>query len=389
MSSEVSCPVCTSSATFNCLNRRGVPVHQHLVVKSQVEARAVPRGDLQMRCCRDCGFVFNEAFDHEKLLYGADYDNSQGFSSFFQSHTDELLRYLVEERGVRGSRVVEIGCGKGSFLRALVAYPGAANVGIGFDPSYVGSLSEDEGRLTFRRSFFGPDSRDVRADVAICRHVIEHVQQPVALLGNVREALAGNENARVFFETPCVDWILRNQVVWDFFYEHCSLFTGDSLSSAFERAGFSIVESRKVFGGQYLWLEARLADRGAKRLGDKPRDIASAACEFGAAEVAVKERWMTRIVELRKGGRVALWGAGAKGATLANLVDPEGELIDCVVDLNPSKQGGFIPGTGHPIVSYKELPVRDVRTAILMNPNYRAENLALLAQANIEVNLCH
>ena len=97
---------------------------------------------------------------------------------------------------------------------------------------------------------------------------------------------------------------------------------------------------------------------------------------------------MTRIVDLRKGGRVALWGAGAKGATLANLVDPEGELIDCVVDLNPSKQGGFIPGTGHPIVSYTALPVRDVRTAILMNPNYRAENLALLAQSNIEVNLC-
>ncbi len=85
--------------------------------------------------------------------------------------------------------------------------------------------------------------------------------------------------------------------------------------------------------------------------------------------------------------KVALWGAGAKGVTFANLVEPRQKWIDCVVDLNPQKQGRFIPGTGHPITSYKELGRRGVTTAILMDPNYRDENLLLLQQANLDIHL--
>jgi len=54
-----------------------------------------------------------------------------------------------------------------------------------------------------------------------------------------------------------------------------------------------------------------------------------------------------------------------------------------VVDLNPQKQGKYLPGTGHPIVGYSVLPDFGVTTAILMNPNYREENQALLRQAGL------
>ncbi|MBU2091928.1 MAG: methyltransferase, partial [Alphaproteobacteria bacterium] len=73
--------------------------------------------------------------------------------------------------------------------------------------------------------------------------------------------------------------------------------------------------------------------------------------------------------------------------TLANLIDYDRALIDCVVDVNPGKQGRYIPGTGHPIVAPDSLPARGVRSAILMNPNYRDENLALLDSAGIAVEL--
>src|SRR5262249_62391260 len=59
--------------------------------------------------------------------------------------------------------------------------------------------------------------------------------------------------AKVFFETPCVDWILDNLVVWDFFYEHCSLFTRQALGRALARAGFAVGRIAHAFGGQYLW----------------------------------------------------------------------------------------------------------------------------------------
>ncbi len=381
----LACPVCGSGATREFLRRERVPVHQNLLCATRAEATGTARATLAMQVCTACGFVFNGEFDAGKLVYGPDYDNTQDCSPVFARHLDDLVRYLVEDRGIRGQRVVEVGCGKGAFLRRLVSHPGANITGVGFDPSYVGPDSDLDGKLVFQRRFFGAEVADVKADAVVCRHVIEHVPDPVTLLKGVREALAGSDTARVFFETPCVSWILRNDVIWDFFYEHCSLFTADSLSTAFEAAGFRVDAVRHLFGGQYLWLEAVPAPAGqqARRV---PGDVPAQAVRYGTTEQRVTRAWDEQIRQLAARGPVAIWGAGAKGSTFANLVDAECRLIDSVVDLNPNKQGRYIPGTGHPIVDYHALSPRGVREIILMNPNYRDENRALLKAAGIAAN---
>lgn len=380
------CTVCESRRLTHFLQRSQVPVHQNLVVTSQEAARLVARGELDLVVCEDCGFVFNRAFDLSLLAYGEDYDNTQSCSAYFDAYLDGLVKDMVERQGACNSIIVEVGCGKGQFLRKLVGYPGANNRGFGFDPSYVGSDTELDGRLVFRRCYYDDTCTDVTADVVVCRHVIEHVPEPMALLRSVRAALGHSPNARVFFETPCVEWILRNRVVWDFFYEHCSLFSASSLSAAFERSGFSVERVEHIFGGQYLWLEARVSDAALPILRGRPETVALAR-NYGADEKTLRKKWLDKLVELKARGKVALWGAGAKGATFANLVDPGCVLIDCVVDLNPNKQGRYIPGTGHPIVAPSDLHRRGVMNAVLMNPNYREENLRLLAEAGIELDL--
>lgn len=380
------CPICESQGLVPFLRRSQVPVHQNLVVASQEAARSVTRGELDLAACEDCGFVFNRAFDLSRLAYGADYDNTQSCSAYFDAYLDGLVKDLVERQGVCNSTIVEVGCGKGQFLRKLVSYPGANNRGFGFDPSYVGPDADLDGRLAFRRCYYDDTCTDVAADVVVCRHVIEHVPEPMMLLRSVRSALAHTPKARVFFETPCVEWILRNRVVWDFFYEHCSLFTAASLSLAFQRAGFAVERVEHSFGGQYLWLEARATDTASPTIQSHP-EIAALAQAYAADEEILRQKWLARLVELKARGKVALWGAGAKGATFANLVDPDCTLIECVVDLNPNKQGRYIPGTGHPIIAPADLPRRGVGSAVLMNPNYREENLRLLAEASIELDL--
>lgn len=379
------CPVCENTQLKPFLQHYQVPVHQNLVVTNQDAARTMTRGELDLIICDACGFVFNQAFDLSRLSYGEDYDNTQSCSAYFDAYLDGLVRDMVERQGVRNCTIVEVGCGKGHFLRKLVNYPGANNAGFGFDPSYVGPLTDLNGRLQFRTCYYDQSCTDIAADVVVCRHVIEHVPEPLEILRSVRAALASSPKARVFFETPCVEWILRHRVIWDFFYEHCSLFTAESLGLAFRRAGFAVERVEHIFGGQYLWLEARVAnvDETFPVVGETVR----LATAYAADEHKLREDWLARLRDLGQNGKVALWGAGAKGATFANLVDPDCALIDCVVDLNPNKQGRFIPGTGHPIVSPTELPGRGVHNAVLMNPNYREENLQLLAEAGIELNL--
>ena len=374
-----ACPVCGGKHTLPFLDRENVPVHQNLVLPNQASAVAVSLGDLAMQVCKDCGFVFNAAFDLARLSYGRDYDNTQSHSAVFDAYLDKLVEQMVHQHGVRNARIVEVGCGKGHFLRKLVAYPGAGNTGFGFDPSYVGPETDLDGALQFRRSFYDGTCADVPADVVVCRHVIEHVPAPVQLLGAVRAALVSQPAARVFFETPCVEWILRNKVVWDFFYEHCSLFSRDSLRHAFEATGFVVHGVEHVFGDQYLWLHAGVAPSAPHSHTAQGADgVAALAEAYGRSLGELCLRWRARLAGVRLLGPVALWGAGAKGVTLAHLVDPEREWIDCLVDINPAKQGCFVPGSGHPIVAPAALLSRQVANVILMNPNYARETVQWL-----------
>jgi len=386
MNQTRTCPLCGSFALETFLQRKGFPVHQNLLMKDRDSALQIKRGDLNMVACHDCGFVFNDTFDLSKLAYGKDYDNAQLHSSYFKRYLEELAHYLIFEKQVRHSQIVEVGCGNGSFLKMLVNAEGVNNVGYGFDPSFTGIKTDLDGRLKFEQRYYGPDCADIIADVVVCRHVIEHVPKPLELLSSVRKALNNSPHAQVFFETPCVEWILRNQVIWDFFYEHCSLFSKESLTTAFEIAGFKIDKVHTVFNDQYLWLEASLSDLDEEtKVIEEASKIPNLAKEFALSEKFLKEQWVNRILNVAKKGKIAVWGAGAKGITFVNLVDPSGELIDCIVDLNPNKQSCYSPGTGHPIVDFQELKQRKVTQAILMNPNYKEENTALLNGANINI----
>lgn len=386
MDLRVNCPVCNSEETSVFLTREDVAIGQNMLVSEQNEARQVPHGDLKLAACERCGFVFNTAFDPALLIYGKDYDNAQCFSESFDDYLSDLIDYLVNDRGVRNCRVVEVGCGNGYFLKRLVERGG--NIGVGFDPSYVGPLEAMDGRLRFELSYYGPEQADQAADVIICRHVIEHVPDPLELLKSIRKALANSRHAYVFFETPTVEWILQNRTFWDFFYEHCSIFTPQSLTAAFQQTGFKVEQVTAAFGGQYLWMEASTSpvNLTAEIIYDAG-NIPTLAKEYAVLENSLRRVWQERIRTLSQEGGVAVWGAGAKGVTFSNLVDAECRYIDCVVDINPHKQGRFLSGTGHPIVDYRSLSDHNVKTVIMMNPNYRSEISALLQNLNTDIQL--
>jgi SAM-dependent methyltransferase len=386
MSSVHKCPICNSTEVRVFLERDHVPVLQNLVVNSGSAARVMPHGKLQMAICESCGFVFNRAFELGKFQYDESYDNSQTYSAIFEEHVCSLIQQLLNEWQGHEVRIVEVGCGKGLFLKRLIeATPDA--IGYGFDSTYAGPLVDLDGRLRFYRRYYETADGDIGANVVICRHVIEHIPDPLELLTTIRQTLTAVPGAKVYFETPCVRWILTNQAIWDLFYEHCSYFSAQSLTTTFRVAGFEVESVRHVFGGQYLWLEATVARDRTEGVETSADNLATLVQEFANNEIKIRSLIASHLQTAVNKGEVALWGAGAKGVTLANLVDPQGELIRCIVDLNPRKQGHYLPGTGHPIVDYRRLPNLGITTVINMNSNYYAENLNLLNAAQIDVNL--
>src|ERR1700733_11505796 len=250
-----ACPLCSSGDLVGFLERRGVPVHQNLPLPTRAAALAAPRGDLRLVCCRRCGFVANTAFRPELLEYGEYYENDQTWSPRFDAHVNGLVDRLLNA-GIRGKSVIEVGCGRGYFLQRLCVR--GESQGVGFDPSYKGDDGSADGRVRFVREFYGASHAQLRPDAVICRHVIEHVPQPLELLANLRAALGKGSRALVAFETPTIQWILDGLVIQDLFYEHCSYFTAETLAYAFRRSGFEPIAVDSVFGDQYLWIEALL-----------------------------------------------------------------------------------------------------------------------------------
>lgn len=362
------------------VERTGVPVLQNVLLDGVAEARRFPRGELVLARCTRCDLVTNTAFDAALVDYGEDYENLQICSPAFEQHVDGLVESLVAA-GVRDQRVIEVGCGSGYFLRQLCER--GENTGVGFDTAYRGP--ESDGRVRFVRDRYDRRHADVPADVVICRHTIEHVPEPSELLTAVREALGDRSDTLVAFETPDVEWILRNVVFQDFFYEHCSYFAAHSLEHAFRLGAFEPLGVRKVFGDQYLWLEAK--PRRPDSAGPATSRLGDLVTRYRAEEQRRLAAARRRLDDFRERGPVAIWGAGAKGVTFLNLLDPDARAIACAVDINPTKQGRYVPGTGHPIVAPGELGERGIATALVMNPNYAEESRAIVRELGFEVTV--
>ncbi len=388
-----SCPVCSDGNPVPFLDRAEVPVHQNWLGTSRDSARAVKRGRLRMACCPGCGFVFNSAFDESLLSYGPEYDNTQTASPAFDAYTDDLADGIVRAEGgaESASHVAEVGCGKGGFLLKLLSRA-RRWTGVGFDPTYVGELSVLDGRARFHRTFFEPGAPVGSVSVVVCRHVIEHVSSPRLLLGAIVGALRDVDSdgrvVRVFIETPDVTWILRSGVVWDMFYEHCSLFSPGSIARALHESGLGVESVNLVFGGQYMWTQGLYNAGGTGRpAAETPQRLVELAEQFGRSASRQLDRWRQLVDERRRAGLVVIWGAGAKGATLSSLLDSDASRIEALVDVSQPKQGRFVPGTGHAIVSPDSLQTLRPRTILVLNPNYMREIEARLSSLGVDADL--
>jgi len=86
------------------------------------------------------------------------------------------------------------------------------------------------------------------------------------------------------------------------------------------------------------------------------------------------------------GQRTVLWGSGSKGVSFLTTVGVTDEIAS-VVDINPYRQGKFMPGTGHEIVGPRFLESLRPDNVIIMNPIYRNEISEDLKKMSLSPNI--
>lgn len=371
------CPVCGAHDTSPLLSIPRVPVFCNQICGSRQDAVQAPTASIELCFCPACGHAFNAVFEPSRVQYGPQYENSLHCSSTFQGYAEALADRLLDRHRLRGKRIVEVGCGQGDFLRLLATKGG--NVGFGYDPSYNG---DDEGQavdgVTVCGAPYSSDAlADLGADFVCCRHVLEHVADPVAFLRGMRRAAGRPDSTPVFFEVPNALYTLRRNGIWDLIYEHCNYFTPSSLQRAFLEAGFVVDSVETTFGGQFLTIHARAfhrpVSRGLSDSGD-PSTLRARTDAFADRYRAMVDAWSARLAAYADADHgVAVWGAGSKGSTFVNVVPRAEEAVSALVDINPRKQGAYVAGSGLPIVAPKALVDASPEAVIVMNSIYGTE----------------
>lgn len=198
--------------------------------------------------------------------------------------------------------------------------------------------------------------------------MIEHIKNPYGFMLSL--LALSPEFSAIALETPCVEWILREKAFFDFYYEHCSIFTSQSLSWLLSRLGWKNNFVKSLFGEQYLLGMASLDFLKKDEQEFSSRRFTELLSEFQRERAAFCERWQETLNQWkREGYRVAIWGGGSKGVMFANMLG-EVSAIFAAIDINPAKQGRFLPLSALPVLSPLEAKDAGIDRVIVMNPNY-------------------
>lgn len=323
------------------------PIFQNRMYETASEARSCPVGNIRLVEDHETGLVYNADFCPSLMQYDGNYQNEQAVSPRFRTHLEEVAQVIQKHFGQ--SKLVEIGCGKGTFLEMLL------DIGIdviGFDPTYEG----DNPRVfkEYFRSGYG-----FAADGIVLRHVLEHVKGPFQFLRALQQAIGGV--GKIYIEVPSFEWICKQRAWFDIFYEHVNYFR----LCDFHRMFDTIYASGTLFGDQYLYVVADLSSLQQPKF--DPSDRVQFPADFLQGLVSrIKASGTTPSV---------IWGGASKGVIFALMSERIGRPVSTVIDVNPAKQDRYLPGTGirvqSPMEVLPKLPAES--TIFVMNSNYLSE----------------
>ncbi len=330
---------------------------------------------LRALVCARCFLVQLEEFETPAKIF-SEYAYFSSYSTTWLEHCRRYTEQMIELLGLgERSLVVELASNDGCLLQyfherhiPVLGVEPAANVAKVALQKGVPTLVEFFGRQTAR-------SLAANADLLVGNNVLAHVPDLDDFVGGMKILLA--PGGTITMEFPHLMRLIEDGL-WDTIYhEHFSYFSFLTASRVFVAHGLRLfdVEELPTHGGS-LRVYGAHEDDGEKpdtaralELREREREAGyerlQTYTEYGARVEADKRRILEFLIGLKdEGRRVVGYGAPAKGNTLLNYCGVRRDFLDYTVDLNPHKQGCFLPGSHIPIRS--PLAIREDRPDVVL-----------------------
>lgn len=330
--SALVCKNCGSGKVVDYFHLRNSPLLHNVLNNRQEDALKAERIDCDFILCSDCGFLFNG--DYREVVYDDSYDNDQSHSSVYNSHLMEVSAYIQSYLSLESS-IMEVGCGNGAVL-ANLAKAGFLNV-LGFDPAHPSDTKY------IQKNYWRKDGRQY--DCIILRHILEGIDDFNGFLSDICESV--KYTGFVYLELTNARVLVENSSTTNLYHEYRQYFCEYSSAYALRRNGFYVHYIRHFMGGEILGL---IAMRVRQSLPISPK-----------------------LEILKKYKNMFIWGISGRSIHFLTHYSLGCDIIRYGVDIDPHKQGMYIPVTGQEIISPRECMELHPDCIILLNANYLEE----------------
>jgi protein O-GlcNAc transferase len=378
---NTTCPACAHHVAVQFFNGGNHPLSILAWPQSPTEAQTMERLPLDFVRCIDCGHVYNAQFEYAKVPYSEKPNLMFNSGQMWKEHLQEIVALILKKLPANPV-VVEIGCGTGHLLKSLAKERPEGRY-IGFEPS--GALVSDEKNVESYPILFDPAIHlgEMKPDLIICRHVMEHLKNPLAFLQEIAFAATWEGlSTALFIEVPCIDRVFNTGRTIDFFYEHNSHFTTHSLRRFLSRCSQQVDSVERGYGDEVVYGFSRIGVRLDQLVYAKEaiRFSHQAAKDDDSVQQQFNQLYLT-------GKKTVIWGGTGKSSTFINRYNLDAHRFPLVVDSDPEKAGSFVPGTGQVIENSDILTPNSLAKAsknegysIIVTTQWRAKDIYLEIQ---------
>ncbi len=346
---------------------------------------------LRVFVCGSCLLVQSEPHAAPETIF-VDYAYFSSYSKTWLEHCERYAAHMAEKYGIDGdSHVIEVASNDG----ALLQYFAARGVPVlGVEPAAnVAKVANQRGIPTIVE-FFGEAlgaelAARTPADLLIGNNVFAHVPHINGFVEGLKLALA--PGGLITIEFPHLLNLLQLNQFDTIYHEHCFYLSLGVAQTVFGEHGLRIFEVEQIptHGGSLRIYgchgdDGRPDGEGLAAVAEMERqaglDQVDTYRDFGLKAVEEKRRILKLLVELKDEGKsIAGYGAAAKGTTLLNYCGVSTDFIDYTADLNPEKQGNFLPGVRIPITSPDEIKKTKPDFVFILPWNLREEVMEQLS----------
>lgn len=358
--------------------------------------------DLPLYQCSCCGLV---QFDCQPVSYYRDVIRAGGYSTTMTELRRNQYRHLIDTWHLDGKKFIEVGCGRGEFLKVLTEFPVEA-----YGMEHREELVEEavKSGLSVWREF--PETADQQFengpfDVFLSFNFLEHQPEPGVMLEAIYHNLS--EDGMGLVTVPALEYILEQGSYYELIRDHLAYYSFETLRALLEKYGFAVLEEEMinrdtismVVKKKPHWSFESSAQRKDEAAAENSENPSNPDWNSGAATVSVEPLTdgyrivmdeATKLMEQlhQEDKTFALWGASHQGFTLA-ATTPLGSRAEYMIDSAPFKQGKFAPASHLPIVAPDEFFANPVDVVLIAAPGYTDEIAGIIRERfGSDVEIC-